>query len=87
MKSGLRPVMPHVARAQWAIMVCRRSRSCIVLGMMNESPTGSPVVGDTYVMASCKAGSCCMSYRWAMLRMPLRKAGWVVTSFTCSPQM
>ena len=39
--------MPQVARAQWAIMVCRRSRSWTVLGMMNDSPTRSPVVGDT----------------------------------------
>lgn len=61
MKSGLRPVMPHVARAQWAIMVCRRSRSCTVLGMMNESPTGSPVVGDVYVMSSRQAASYCIS--------------------------
>jgi len=50
----------QVARAQWAIIVCRRSRSWMVRGIMNESPTRSPVVGDLYVMASRKVGSCCI---------------------------
>ena len=46
MKSGERPIIPQVARAQCSIMLRRRTRSSCVRGMMNESPTGSPVVGD-----------------------------------------
>ena len=47
MKSGLRPIIPKVARAQWRIMIRRASRSSLVRGMMNDVPTRSPVVGDT----------------------------------------
>ena len=38
--------MPQVARAQCSIMFRRRTRSSCVRGMMNERPTGSPLVGD-----------------------------------------
>ena len=37
----------RVARAQWSIIVRRRSSSSRVRGMMNESPTRSPLVGET----------------------------------------
>jgi hypothetical protein len=47
MKSGVRPIIPQLALAQWVIMVRRRCRSWAVCGVMNDSPTGSPVVGDT----------------------------------------
>ena len=47
MKSGERPIMPQVARAQCSIIVRRCSRSCRVRGTMNERPTRSPLVGDT----------------------------------------
>ena len=47
MKSGERPIMPQVARAQCSIMARRRSSSARVRGMMKESPTRSPLVGDT----------------------------------------
>jgi hypothetical protein len=46
MKSGERPIMPHVARAQRSIISRRRTRSSIVFGMMNERPTASPEVGE-----------------------------------------
>ncbi len=61
MKSGERPTMPHVARAQCSIIVRRCSSSSFVRGMMNDSPTRSPVVGETYVISSRSVGSCCMS--------------------------
>ncbi len=47
MKSGERPIMPQVARAQFSIMTRRVSRSSRVRGIRNDSPTRSPVVGDT----------------------------------------
>ena len=47
MKSGERPIMPQVARAQCSIIVRRCSRSWRVRGTMNERPTRSPLVGDT----------------------------------------
>ncbi len=47
MKSGERPIMPQVVRAQFSIMARRFSRSSRVRGMMKESPTRSPLVGDT----------------------------------------
>src|SRR5437773_1438364 len=48
MKSGERPIMPHVVRAQCIIMTRRRSSSSRVRGMMNESPTRSPVVREPF---------------------------------------
>ena len=47
MKSGERPIMPQVVRAQLSIMARRFSRSSRVRGMMNDNPTRSPVVGET----------------------------------------
>ena len=41
-----RPIMMQLAQAQRVIMLQRRSRHSTVLGIMNESPTGSPVVGE-----------------------------------------
>ena len=61
MKSGDRPIMPQVARAQCSIIARRCSSSGLVRGMMKDNPTRSPLVGDTYVIASRSAGSCCMS--------------------------
>src|SRR5712691_9532851 len=46
MKSGERPIMPHVARAQCSIIVRRCSRSCRVRGTMNDNPTRCPLLGD-----------------------------------------
>src|SRR5439155_1376798 len=43
------------------------------------------LVGDTYVMASRRPGSCCLPYSEAMPRTPLARPGWVVTSLTRSP--
>jgi hypothetical protein len=75
-KSGARPIMPQLTRAHCVIMVRRRSRSWTVRGLIKDSPTRSPIVGETYVMASRNAGSCCISYRLASVWTPLRKAGW-----------
>src|SRR2546426_4274868 len=86
MKSGERPIMPHVVRAQCSIMTRRCSSSSLVRGMMKDNPTRSPLDGDTYVISSRSAGSCCMSYSAATARTPLRKPGWVVTSSTRSPR-
>ena len=86
MKSGERPIMPQVARAQCSIMTRRRSSSSRVLGMMKDSPTRSPLVGETYVISSRSRGSCCMSYSEAMARTPPARPGCVVTSFTRSPR-
>jgi hypothetical protein len=61
MKSGERPIIPQVCRAQRSIMPRRRSSSSRVRGMMNDSPTRSPLDGDTYVISPPSAGSCCMS--------------------------
>ena len=61
MKSGERPIMPQVARAQCSIMTRRRSSSSRVRGMMKDRPTRSPLVGDTEVIAVAQPGSCCMS--------------------------
>src|SRR5262249_7038827 len=46
MKSGERPTMPQVARAQCSIIVRRCSRACRRRGTVTDSPTRSPVVGD-----------------------------------------
>src|SRR5213594_3475389 len=86
MKSGERPIIPHVARAQCDIMTRRRSSSSRVRGTMKDRPTRSPLVGDTYVMSSRRPGSCCMSYSDAMARTPLASPGCVVTSLTRSPR-
>ena len=51
-KSGVRPIIPHVARAQCRIMTRRRARSSWLRGVMNDRPTRSPVVGDRYVIWS-----------------------------------
>src|SRR5437879_799172 len=85
MKSGERPIIPHVARAQCDIMTRRRSSSSRVRGTMKDRPTRSPLVGDTYVMSSRRAASCCISYSAAMARTPLASPGCVVTSLTRSP--
>ena len=45
-KSGDRPIMPQLTRAQLVIMPRRRSRSSMVRGIMKDNPTGSPVEGD-----------------------------------------
>ena len=45
-KSGVRPIIPQVIRAQLRIIWWRRSRSSWVLGVMKDRPTWSPVVGD-----------------------------------------
>ena len=47
MKSGERPIMPQVVRAQFSIITRRVSRSSRVRGMRNDRPTRSPLVGDT----------------------------------------
>ncbi len=46
MKSGERPIMPQVARAQFSIILVRVSSPSLVFGLSKERPTGSPVVGD-----------------------------------------
>ena len=46
MKSGDRPIMPQVARAQFSIMRRRVSSASRVFGMSNDRPTGSPLEGD-----------------------------------------
>ena len=46
-KSGERPIMPHVVRAHCSIMSRRCSSSGSVRGIMNDKPTRSPVVGET----------------------------------------
>ena len=46
MKSGERPIMPQVERAQFSIILLRVSSSSRVFGLSNERPTRSPVVGD-----------------------------------------
>ena len=61
MKSGERPIIPQLAHAHLVIISLLRTRSSIVLGMRNDSPTGSPVVGEANVISSRSAGSCCMS--------------------------
>ena len=45
-KSGERPIIPQVERAQFSIIFCRVSSSSRVLGLANERPTRSPVCGD-----------------------------------------
>ena len=61
MKSGERPIMPQVARAQFSIILLRVSSASLVCGISNERPTFSPVDGDGKVITSRSAGSCCMS--------------------------
>jgi hypothetical protein len=61
MKSGERPIIPQVERAQFSIITRRRSSSSPVRGMMKERPTRSPLCGETKVIAPRTAGSCCMS--------------------------
>ncbi len=46
MKSGERPIMPQVARAQFSIILLRVCSASRVCGISNERPTDSPVVGD-----------------------------------------
>ena len=46
MKSGERPIIPQVARAQFSIILLRVSSASLVFGMSNERPTGSPLDGD-----------------------------------------
>ena len=46
MKSGERPIMPLVVRAQFSIIWVRVSSSSRVFGLSNERPTRSPVDGD-----------------------------------------
>ena len=53
--------MPQLAHAHRAIISRFRSRSSMDFGTMNESPTGSPVVGEAKVISSRSDGSCCMS--------------------------
>src|SRR2546428_3331424 len=86
MKSGERPIMPHVVRAQRSIIAPRRSSSCLVRGITKDRPTRARLVGDTYVISSRSAGSCCRSYSDAMARTPLARPGCVVTSLTRSPR-
>ena len=45
-KSGVRPIMPKLVRAQCDIITRRRTRSSGVLGAMNDRPTRSPVLGE-----------------------------------------
>ena len=45
-KSGVRPIMPQLARAQWDIMIRRRSRSSKLRGMIWDNPTLSPLLGE-----------------------------------------
>ena len=47
MKSGERPIIPHVARAHSSIITRRRSSSSRVFGTMKDRPTRSPLVGET----------------------------------------
>jgi hypothetical protein len=61
MKSGARPIMPHVVRAQRSIIARRSTSSSLVRGMMKDNPTRPPLVGETYVISSRSSGSCCMS--------------------------
>jgi hypothetical protein len=61
MKSGERPIMPQVARAQLSIISRRASSSAWVRGTMKDWPRRSPLVGETKVIASRSSGSCCMS--------------------------
>jgi hypothetical protein len=61
MKSGERPIMPQVARAQFSIIFERVSSASLVFGMSKERPTGSPVEGEAKVMTSRNSASCCMS--------------------------
>src|SRR5215467_12813201 len=84
MKSGERPIMPHVLRAQRSIIAPRRASSSWVRGMMNESPRRSPLAGETKVISSRR--SCCRSYSEAMARTPFARPGCVVTSLTRSPR-
>ena len=86
MKSGERPIMPQVERAQFSIITRRFSRSSLVRGMMNDRPSGSPVFGEMKVIAVASAGSHCMSYSAAIAWAPRARPGCVVTSLTRSPR-
>ena len=57
-KSGVRAIMPQLSQAQLVIMIRRRSRSS---ADHDDRPTGSPEDGDSKVISSLVAGSCCMS--------------------------
>src|SRR6266851_567035 len=46
MKSGERPIMPQVERAQFSIIRLRASSPSRVVGLSKERPTGSPLVGE-----------------------------------------
>ena len=56
---GLSFIIPHVVRAQRSIIAPRRDSSSRVRGMTNESPSRSPLAGETYVISSRSLGSCC----------------------------
>src|SRR6516225_9280890 len=86
MKSGERPIMPQVVRAQLSIITRRASSSSLVRGMMNDRPTRSPLLGEIYVISPSTFASCCMSYSDAIARTPPANPGWVVTSLTRSPR-
>ena len=45
-KSGVRPIMPQDTWAQRRIIFRRASRSSADFGVMNDSPTGSPLLGE-----------------------------------------
>ena len=45
-KSGVRPIIPQETCAHRRIMSRLSSRSAFVFGVMNDSPTCSPLVGD-----------------------------------------
>src|SRR6266446_3978269 len=54
MKSGERPIMPHVVRAQRSIIAPRRSSSCLVRGITNDRPTSRARVGLSFVIPRTK---------------------------------
>ena len=89
-KSGVRPIIPHDTCAHRRIMLRRASRSSTLLGVMKDSPTGSPLVGDVYVMSgrpsTSSGGPCCKSYNRATVFTPPLSPGWAVASFTRSPR-
>src|SRR5262249_1082685 len=58
MKSGERPIMPQVARAQFSIIFERVSSASFVFGMSKERPTGSPGERDAKVMTVRNARAC-----------------------------
>ena len=58
---GLSFIIPQVVRAQLSIITRRASSSSLVRGMMNDSPTRAPLVGEIYVISRPTFASCCMS--------------------------